>query len=288
MLRKQSSRRVPRRKSPRRVTRRKQTKKRVRRQSPRRVTRRKQTKKRVTRRKTYPNIKRKGSYPAIFVINLRRDPDKWSKYKDDSRFIRYSACNGVEMSQANPYYDKLKIMWNAGDRKRKCTAGILNSHMSIIKMIADKKVNQALIVEDDVVIDFKELKKLNLNKLPQDSLIYFGGVLHPPTSFKDTSWKYERAKQTLKKGINRIQSDKYRVFGGFGYYFPRWEIAKQLYDIFSKKEKLKPLDTEMTYLQKKGIIKYLYYPALSYLHMEDAEKGVHGKSFIKRDMKHYG
>ena len=277
---------------------RKRTPRRVSRRAGKRVTRRvsrkygKRTPSRVSRKnptkKKYPAIKRKGSFPAIFVINLKRDPDKWKKYKDDSRFIRYSACNGVEMSQANPYYDKLKIMWNAGDRKRKCTAGILNSHMSIIKMIADKKINQALIVEDDVVIDFKELKKLNLNKLPQDSLIYFGGVLHPPTSFKDPSWKYETAKKTLKKGINRIQSDKYRVFGGFGYYFPRWEIAKQLYDIFSKKAKLKPLDTEMTYLQKKGIIKYLYYPALSYLHMEDAEKGVHGKSFIKRDMKQYG
>ena len=61
-----------------------------------------------------------------------------------------------------------------------------------------------------------------------------------------------------------------------------------MYDIFVQKPKLKPLDTEMTYLQKKGIIKYLYYPALSYLHMDDAEKGVHGKSYIKRDMKHYG
>ena len=58
--------------------------------------------------------------------------------------------------------------------------------------------------------------------------------------------------------------------------------------IFKEKTKLKPLDTEMTYLQKSGMIKYFYYPAISYLHMDDAEKGVHGKSFIKRDMKYYG
>ena len=225
--------------------------------------------------------------PKIFVINLRRDKEKWSKYKNDPNYIRYSACNGVEMSKANPYYDRLKILWNAGDRKKKCTAGILNSHMGIIKKIAKNKINHALVVEDDVEIDFKLLKKINFNKLPTDSLIYLGGVLHPPTSFKDKSWSYEKTIQGFKKGINRIDSSKYRVFGGFGYYFPRWEIAKELYDIFSKKEKLKPLDTEMTYLQKKGIIKYFYYPAVSYLHMEDAEKGVHGKSFIKRNMKYY-
>ena len=45
--------------------------------------------------------------------------------------------------------------------------------------------------------------------------------------------------------------------------------------------------TKMTYLQKKGIIKYFYYPAISYLHMDDAEKGIHGAAYIKRDMKYY-
>ena len=77
----------------------------------------------------------KGNLPKIFVINLRRDKDKWEKYNDDSRYIRFSACNGIEVSKANPYYKRLEIMWNAGDKKKKCTAGILNSHMSIIKKI---------------------------------------------------------------------------------------------------------------------------------------------------------
>tara|TARA_Y100001958_G_C21247885_1_gene579834 strand:+ start:8693 stop:9559 length:867 start_codon:yes stop_codon:yes gene_type:complete len=241
-----------------------------------------------TNNKRSKRSKKSSKLPKIFVINLRRDKEKWSKYKKDKRFIRFSACNGVELSKENPYFDRLKIMWNAGDRKKKCTAGILNSHMSIIKKIADNKINQSLIVEDDVTIDFDSLKKINLDKLPQDSLIYFGGVLHPPNSFKDKSWKYEEAKKSFKPGINRINPEKYRIFGGFGYYIPTWEIAKELYDIFSKKPKLKPLDTEMTYLQKKGLIKYFYYPAISYLHMDDANKGIHGNAYIKRDMHYYG
>ena len=129
--------------------------------------------------------------PKIFVINLKRDKEKWKKYQSNYRdgiLSRYSACNGMEVSRANPYYDKLKIMWNAGEKKRKCGAGILNSHMNLIKEIADNKVDNALVVEDDSVIDFERLKRMNLDKLPQDSLIYFGGVLHPPTSFKDKKW----------------------------------------------------------------------------------------------------
>ena len=66
-----------------------------------------------------------------FNVILRKDKDKWSKYKNDERYMRYSACNGLEMSKANPFYDRYQIMWNAGDRKKKCGAGILNSHMSI-------------------------------------------------------------------------------------------------------------------------------------------------------------
>ena len=61
----------------------------------------------------------KHKLPKIFVINLRGDKDKWNKYKNNDKYMRYSACNGIEMSQANPYYDKLIIMWNAGDRKKK-------------------------------------------------------------------------------------------------------------------------------------------------------------------------
>ena len=259
----------------------------------------KKTQKKVqkkTRKKTQKKVinnkhrKAKKGLPKIFVINLRRDHEKWGKYKsnyNNGLLSRYSACNGMEMSRANPYYDKLKIMWNAGEKKRKCGAGILNSHMGIIHEIAVNKIDQVLIVEDDVVIDFQKLKKMNLDKLPQDSLIYFGGVLHPPTSFKDKNWKYEKTIKNFKSGINRIDPKKYRIFGGFGYYFPKWEIAKQLYDIFIQKQKLKPLDTEMTYLQKKGIIKYFYYPAISYLHMDDAAKGIHGAAYIKRNMKHY-
>ena len=234
--------------------------------------------------------KAKKGLPKIFVINLRRDHEKWGKYKtkyNDGLLSRYSACNGMEMSRANPYYNKLKIMWNAGEKKRKCGAGILNSHMGIIYEIAMNKIDKALIVEDDVVIDFQKLRKMNLDKLPQDSLIYFGGVLHPPTSFKDKDWNYKKTIKNFKPGINKIDSKKYRIFGGFGYYFPKWEIAKELYDIFIQKQKLKPLDTEMTYLQKKGVIKYFYYPAISYLHMEDAAKGIHGAAYIKRNMKHY-
>jgi len=239
------------------------------------------------KKKSMRQTKRTKHLPKIFVINLKKDKDKWDKYKEDDRYMRYSACNGLEMSQENPYFDKLQIMWNASDRKKKCTAGILNSHISIIKKIVKQKLNQTLILEDDAIVDFKTLHKLNLNKLPQDSITYFGGTLHPPDTFNNKTWKHDTIIKSFKKGINRIDPDKYRILGGHGYYFPTWKIAKELLDILNKKKKIRALDTEMVYLQRKGIIKYFYYPAISYLLMEDAKKGVHAEHIL-RDMKQYG
>ena len=62
---------------------------------------RKMSRKRTNKRKKAPS-----GMPKIFVINLRRDPHKWEKYEGDynkGKLTRYSACNGMEMSRANPY-----------------------------------------------------------------------------------------------------------------------------------------------------------------------------------------
>ena len=74
------------------------------------VTRKKKVVKRVKR--TKKRRKAPKGMPKIFVINLRRDPHKWEKYESDykrGKLTRFSACNGMEVSRANPYYDKLKM-----------------------------------------------------------------------------------------------------------------------------------------------------------------------------------
>ena len=44
----------------------------------------------------------------------------------------------------------------------------------------------------------------------------------------------------------------------------------------------------MVKLQKLGLIQYFYYPAISYLKMEDAKKGIHAGYFDnERNMEFY-
>ena len=76
--------------------------------------------------------------------------------------------------------------------------------------------------------------------------------------------------------------------GGHGYYFPTWETVDELLKKLDVKKKLKLLDSEMVQLQRSKMIKYFYYPAISYLNIEDAKKGVHAIYFDnERTMEFY-
>jgi len=242
--------------------------------------------------------------PKIYAINLKKDKTKWQKYKGDYNkglIDRYSACLGVDpqtkyKSQFEKNEKKLQIMWNAGEKKKKCTAGILTSHLGVINKIHKSKSSfpkaGVLIIEDDAQINFSRLKRAmkKINKY-KSSIIYFGGTLHPPDSFKNKTWynNIDKIRSSFKKeSFNTIDPTKYRILGGHGYYFPTWETVDHLVKKVDSKKKLRALDTEMVKLQKSKMIKYFYYPAISYLNIEDAKKGIHAGYFDdQRTMEFY-
>lgn len=247
---------------------------------------------------------KKGGIPKIYVINLKRDKSKWEKYKGDYNqglIDRYSACLGVDpqtkyKSDFKRNEEKLQIMWNAGKKKKKCTAGILTSHLGVIKKVHQSKSNfpsnGVLIIEDDAQVNFSRLKKAmkKINNY-KDSIIYFGGTLHPPDTFKNKKWydAIDSLRKTFQKEkFNKIDPSKYRILGGHGYYFPTWETVDGLLKKIESKKKVRALDSEMVKLQKSGFIKYFYYPAISYLNIEDAKKGIHAGYFDnERTMEYY-
>ena len=83
-------------------------------------------------RSTLRPMKDSKSLPKIYVINLKKDKEKWKKYRSDYKkgnIDRYSACLGVDpqtkyVSEFKRNEKRLQIMWNAGETKKKCTAGI--------------------------------------------------------------------------------------------------------------------------------------------------------------------
>ena len=138
-------------------------------------------------RKSFPRDQK--GMPKIYVINLKKDKTKWKKYKEDHKkgiIDRYSACLGIDpqtkyRSKFKENEGRLQIMWNAAEKKKKCTAGILTSHLGIVQKIHSSKhsfpKNGVLIIDlvsemqkASVSQEVKKIKKDSEARLKQQSI----------------------------------------------------------------------------------------------------------------------
>ena len=289
------------------------------RKNTRRTTRKntRRTTKRNTRKETKKDkhvfIKKEGDKKdlRIFVINLKRNKDRWTKYEEYNKnipsqnYIKYEKFNAVDGNylRKNPstkedkkdkhYFDKIIMMWNAGEKQKGNVVGCLLSHIRLMRKIVSGKMDKVLIIEDDALVDMKLLKRTNLNKLKTDKMIYFGGVLRP-LKFKDPKWNYNKVKKTFKRNrVNKIIPSRFKIGSTHGLYYPTKEAAKKLLTFFESKDRLRAIDSELAIIQKKNpeLLDSIYYPAIVYLVIEEAQKGFSGQYFKKdgfdRSMKEY-
>ena len=161
---------------------------------------------------------------------------------------------------------------NCGDElKRKITA-CSDSHLRCLEKIKNEKINNAIIIEDDAVIDFKRLSELNFINEP----CYIGGQIKS-LKLKDES---KFIKPEINIGFQKIEIEKYRISGAFGYYIPNYTdtslFLKQHY------QKRRGIDVEYMLEQKKGNLKHFIYPAIVKLYLPDA---ITGFSNIQMNLK---
>ena len=230
----------------------------------------------------------------VFVINLKKHADRWKKYKGNSNYKRFPAVIGADLPQDNEYLKgKLIMMWNAGDKQRRNVVGCYLSHVNLLKKIVREKLNKTVILEDDCQIDTKELNKIDLNKLPQDKMIYFGGTLRSMT-FKTKGWDINKTRKTLmcdknKSTLNKIVPGKFKIGGAHAYYYPTWKSAENIIKYLESKERVRAIDSEHAIIQKNNpeLLDSFMYPGLGYLVLEQAQKGFSGQYGFDRNMKYY-
>ena len=191
------------------------------------------------------------------------------------------------------YFEKIIMMWNAGDKQKGNVVGCLLSHLRLMRKIVSQKLINVLVIEDDSLVDMSLLKNTKLNKLPKDKMIYFGGVLRPLT-FKDTVFNADKVRKGLKqKSINKIDSNKFKIGSTHGLYYPTTLSSASLLEHIESKPRLRAIDSEFAIIQKKHpeLINSIFYPAIVYLVLDEAQKGFSGQYFKKdgfdRDMKYY-
>jgi len=212
---------------------------------------------------------------TIFVINAY--PERTIKYLNDDRYTIWSALTPDDIT--DEILSKYHFRYNAKELLKKKICACSESHLSCIRHIRDNQINNAIIIEDDAIIDFERIDELDNINEP----CYIGGQIK---SLKLCDEKLFVKPDDIPDGLNTIDKNKYRVSGAFGYYIPDYNqtqfFLKQHY------EKRRGIDVEFMLEQKTENIKYFIYPAISTLYLPDAKKGFSNSQMnIKNDFKHY-
>jgi GR25 family glycosyltransferase involved in LPS biosynthesis len=160
----------------------------------------------------------------IFVITLNRYDCRWAKY--NKNYELFMGVDGYKIKEDNEYYKKIRNRYNIKHKQKQNIVGCFLSHLKVMEYIVENKLNEILIIEDDAVIDFKLLNKINLDELQQDKMTYFGGIIRGLTLKKD--FNYERVVEDIFEGLNTIDTSKYKIGATHGYYIPKWEVAEQV------------------------------------------------------------
>jgi len=209
-----------------------------------------------------------SEYPYnIFVINI--SDERWKNYENDKRFTRWIGCNGKEDLTLEWVNENYHFYHNCNDDLRLNIAGCSESHLSCLKHIYEHKINNAIIIEDDTVIDFDKLFHYGLYSFLND-VCYIGGDFQP-CKLKDQKTFIKPVFDTESLSLRKIDNQSFLISGAFGIFIPRWEQALRLME--KKGKKRRAIDVEWKNLQKKNVINYFVYPALVKLNMDVAMTG---------------
>jgi len=186
----------------------------------------------------------------IFVINLDKATDRWSHYKDDERYERWSATHADDLSHDHPIFSNMVSMWNIDPQEHRAKCCCYLSHTNIWRYIVNNKLNDVLILEDDAHL-IGEIP--DTSQLPQDGFSYMGGLTFNK-KLTEGALKVE-----LEDGINEVDHAKWRMLMCMAIYIPKYECAAKMLQSVEERGRPRAVDTMLreTHRWKQ----YLYYPA---------------------------
>jgi len=185
----------------------------------------------------------------IFVINLDRATDRWSHFKDDERFTRWSATDYNDLKEDNPIFKDMVSYWNIDPNEHKAKCACYLSHTNVYRYIVQNHLFDTLVLEDDA-----ELVGELPDNLPQDGFTYLGGF---SSHLKLTSGPM---KVDFEDGINPIKHNEYRMLCCLAIYIPNPRVALKMLQACEKMNGRRPRAVD-TMLRDALISQYVYYPA---------------------------
>ena len=200
---------------------------------------------------------------TIFVISINKE--RQEKYTDP-RYTIFEGVNGKEELDIHWINDNYNFYWNAGNKIKYSIAGCSQSHIRVMEKIRKDKINNAIIIEDDALLDFNRLDELD----EVDEFCYLGGRLVDCKNINKIINK-NQIRDTFNNGINHIDTSVFNILNCHGYYIPNYELVDKL--LLNQYTKRRAIDVEFKLQQRKKMITRFIYPAISTLHLSDAKKG---------------
>ena len=142
--------------------------------------------------------------------------------------------------------------WNVPESQHLAKCACYQSHLSLLQEIVKNKLNNVLILEDDAVV----IAKIpTISKYNQDGITYLGGFFGNKkiTSKEPIEFKH-------KKGMNELDTSKYRIFMTMSYFIPKWEIVRDLLlTLENRTQRPRAIDIDYGNVLEKV---YYHYPAI--------------------------
>jgi GR25 family glycosyltransferase involved in LPS biosynthesis len=185
----------------------------------------------------------------IFVINLDSATDRWSHYKDDERYTRWSATTIDDIPLNHEIWNKMISYHNISPYEHSAKCACYLSHTKLWKHIVENKLNNVIILEDDafLVNDIPDPKDL-----PKDGFTYLGGF----TSHVKLTDGHKKVE--FKEGINQIDNNEYRMLMCLAIYIPTWDTAYKMIQSSTRNGRCRAIDTMIRDTFRS---QYVYYPA---------------------------
>jgi GR25 family glycosyltransferase involved in LPS biosynthesis len=215
-----------------------------------------------------------------FVISAY--PERRKKY--DDRYTIFDAYTPKDIT--DEIYDNYYFRYNAKPLYRKKVISCAESHKKVLKIIIEEDLKETIIIEDDAVMDFTRIEELK----GLDDFTYIGGDIVALTLNKYNDFrknKKEDIRQSLKKGINTIDIENWRLAHACGYYIPNKEVAQRILDSIPNLNKCRAIDKEYMLLQVEKKISQFIYPAIVTLQMDEAKQGFNFSQYKLHSNQYY-
>ena len=168
---------------------------------------------------------------------------------------------------------KLKTRYNTSMKARLRKLGCIYAHRNALRQIKKLKTDNNVILEEDATLD-------HLLPNPPSQSSYLGGWIVPPQV--TLAGKKKVKIPHLKKGLNQIDFDKFKILMTHSYFVKTHEKAEEVLKVIEGPEPIKNYDI---FLNDYRFFHNFYYPAIfiQSQHISDIDGSVNKNDLRSKD-----